>query len=122
MRQLIELNTGERVKFKGLTDEMILSLGNLFNTREMMGIETVYFTVDGEYWLNAYPYSGNEKIWKGKKYARFGYQQKEVTTPTGEKKWIRQSFPLDEYEIVAEFEVEDIINKYVNLMKKNKNK
>lgn len=120
MRQIIELNSGEKVKFKGLTDEMIISLGSMLNTREMMGIEKLYFTSDNNYWFDAFPYLGTEKIWKGKKYARFGYQHKEITSATGEKKWIRQSFPLEQFEIVAEFDAEDIINKYVNLLKKQK--
>lgn len=116
-RQIIDLGTKAIVNVEKLSQAFINELGAKLNTPQLIHIESVYFTANGSYYFIAHEYRGNDKQYKGKKYARFQYTNLKVTDATGVSRWIRQSIPMDEFLIVKEYEAEYFVNEYIKSIK-----
>ena len=102
-----------------LSVDTIIDIGKSLDEAELLHIETVYFTANGDYYFNVHDYTGKEKDYKGKKYARFG--KRWITTKqNGLEKHTFQLIPLPEFEIVAEYDAQWIVDEYAKLLKKNK--
>lgn len=117
MRQIIDTGTKTVVNVEKLSQEFIIELGKILNTPEMVHIENVYFTKNGSYWWDSHEYKGNDKQYKGKKYAKFRYQNVKKDT-AGVEKWVRLSLPDEEFLIVKEYEATYFVDEYVKSLKK----
>lgn len=118
MRQVQNVESKKHIDPKKLPSDMIIQLGSLLDDPKTIHIEKVYFTADGEYYFVAHEYAGNDKRWKGKKYARFAYKTVEVMGIGGQKEMKRYSLPIDEYEIVEEYDADWLVREYIKLSKK----
>lgn len=120
MRKLIDLGTKTEVNVEKLSKDFINEIGAKLNTPEMVHIESVYFIRNGSYFYIAHDYKGSDRNYKGKKFARFEYKNVEVTDATGVKRWIRQSIPMAEYEIIKEYDADFFVNEYIKSIQKGK--
>jgi hypothetical protein len=100
-----------------LSNEVILELGKELDTKELLHVETIYFTASGEAYYNVHIYNGNDKKEKGKKFARFRKVWHTVEK-NGEKENKFTLEPIPEFEIVKEYEAEYIVNEYIKLSNK----
>lgn len=117
MRQLVDVGTKKAIKVDNLSDEFKFQLGEDLNQTSMLHIDTIYFAANGAYYYKAHEYKGNDKQYKGKKYARFKYDNIDVKEPSGVIKRTRKSSPMAEFEIIEEIEASYFVDEYTRLLK-----
>ncbi len=117
MRSLIDVGTKEIVNIDNLSPEYKYAMGQMLNTIEMLHIETLYYTADGKHYYKAHEYKGNDKQYKGKKYARFKYENIDIKDNNNNIKRTRKSVPMPEFEIVQEIEAQYFIDEYIQMLK-----
>ncbi len=115
MRTLIDTRTKEPVNVDNMSDEFKCSLGQYLNTMDALHINTLYFTSDGRYYTVAHEYKGTDKQYKGKKYARFKYEDIDMKDHNNNIKRTRRSIPMPEFEIIAEVEAQFFVDEYIRL-------
>lgn len=121
MRTLIDLGTQKTVSVDNMSPEFKFAMGQMLNTVEMLHIDMLYFTADGKFYYKAHEYKGTDKTFKGKKYARFKYENVDIKDQNNNIKRTRRSSPMPEFEIVSEIEAQYFIDEYVKLLKENYN-
>jgi hypothetical protein len=119
-RQLIDIGTKQEVNPEKLSVDFINDLGRNLNTPEMVHIEKIYFTKNGSFYYNAHEYRGNDKKYKGRKFARFQYTNVKVKDAAGVERWVRQSIPMESFEILKEYDAEYFVDSYIKSIKNNK--
>ncbi len=118
MRQLIDIGTREVLNVEKLSPEFIINIGEQLNKPEMLHVETLYFTKDGGYYTSVHDYVGNDKRYKGKKFARFKYINTQADSNNGTKKWVRISVPIESYEVIKEYDASYFVNAFIKSLKK----
>ncbi len=110
----------KKIEDLNLNDEDIQILFKV--TEGAKHIKKVFVCNNGEWTFTVHQYNGDFPEWKekeGKFYSKMGLQRKLGIDPETRKQGYRLlPCPIDEWEIVAEFTVSEILEKYTELCKR----
>lgn len=118
MREILNVESKSSINPYKLPPETIMEIGEFLDSKTNLHIEVVYFTANGDYYFQVHSFPGKDKKYKGKLYARFEYKNVEIVGNGGVSQVKRLAVPIEDYEIVKEYDAETLVKEYIKLKNK----